>query len=217
MSRRDDRRRRYEAEEWRARERSRGGGGDGLRTLLSWGLVGGVAWYLWRQGQAAVTTAATTTKGEGAYLGMVQSAAAAAGVPVSVLAAIVKKESAWSNAPNQYSAPTGQRKVAVSCIGGSSGEVGLAQIMPGTAADHGVSDPQQLCDPMTNLMTAAKILRAYYQSVGQDWEKAVAAFNAGPGAVRSGHIPLTTSVVYVPKVMAYIADYQSRGLAGTCG
>jgi hypothetical protein len=58
------------------------------------------------------------------------------------------------------------------------GAIGLGQLMPGTAQGLGV-DPY---DPVQNLLGAAAYLRNQWDSF-EDWNLALAAYNAGPGAV----------------------------------
>ena len=66
------------------------------------------------------------------------------------------------------------------------GAAGLGQLMPATAAAHGV-DPY---DPVANLDVAIRIMRRNLDQNGQDWRLALAAYNAGSGAVRRyGGVP----------------------------
>jgi hypothetical protein len=66
------------------------------------------------------------------------------------------------------------------------GAAGLGQLMPSTAAAHGV-DPY---DPVANLEVAVRIIRMNLDRFGGDWNKALAAYNAGAGAVtRHGGVP----------------------------
>ena len=65
------------------------------------------------------------------------------------------------------------------------GALGLGQLLPGTAVELRV-DP---LDPAQNLSGSARYLRQQYDTFGS-WELALAAYNAGPGAVsRSGGVP----------------------------
>ena len=65
------------------------------------------------------------------------------------------------------------------------GAMGLAQLMPGTARLLGV-DPR---DPVQNLEGGARYLAQQYRRFGS-WRLALAAYNAGPGAVeRHGGVP----------------------------
>lgn len=66
------------------------------------------------------------------------------------------------------------------------GAQGLAQLMPGTARHLGV-DPR---DPAANLEGGVRYLRMQLNAFGGDIEKALAAYNAGPGRVQAaGGIP----------------------------
>lgn len=68
------------------------------------------------------------------------------------------------------------------------GAIGLMQVMPATAAQFGLAEPQRaLFEPEANLRTGAQVLRSLLQQFAGDTELALAAYNAGPGAVmRSG-------------------------------
>ncbi len=66
------------------------------------------------------------------------------------------------------------------------GAMGLCQLMPETARELGVKDP---FDPDENLNAGAKLLSRLYRKY-RNWEKALAAYNAGEGAVdRYGGVP----------------------------
>ncbi len=68
------------------------------------------------------------------------------------------------------------------------GAMGLGQLMPATAAAHGVEDPY---DPAANLEVAIRILKRNLDQYGHgDPNKALAAYNAGRGAVKKyGGVP----------------------------
>jgi soluble lytic murein transglycosylase-like protein len=61
------------------------------------------------------------------------------------------------------------------------GAEGLMQLMPATAAQYGVSDS---FDPLENLRAGARHLRSLLDEFGGDQTLALAAYNAGSGAVR---------------------------------
>jgi hypothetical protein len=79
------------------------------------------------------------------------------------------------------------------------GAIGLGQLMPGTAKDLGV-DPH---DPVQNLYGAATYLRTQWDTF-EDWNLALAAYNAGPGAVMKyeGIPPYEETQNYVVSVLS---------------
>ena len=93
------------------------------------------------------------------------------------------------------------RENAVSPVGAR----GLAQLMPGTARELGV-DPD---DPLANLEGGARYLRQQLDRFDGDIEKALAAYNAGPGRVeRAGGIPrIRETQTYVAAVMGRLSDH----------
>ncbi|MFV0244278.1 MAG: lytic transglycosylase domain-containing protein [Qingshengfaniella sp.] len=95
------------------------------------------------------------------YQPMAEAAARKHGVPERIFVRLVQQESAWN--PRAVS---------------HKGAIGLAQLMPQTARHLGV-DPQ---DPKQNLEGGARYLRRQYEAFGS-WMLALAAYNAGPGAV----------------------------------
>jgi soluble lytic murein transglycosylase-like protein len=79
------------------------------------------------------------------------------------------------------------------------GAMGLMQLMPGTAADMGVTDPY---DPYQNVMGATRFLRILANRFNGDMPKVLAAFHAGGSAVaRADGIPYQGSDGYVRKVL----------------
>lgn len=112
-----------------------------------------------------------------------QQAAASSGVPASLLAAVAKQESGFDPA-----------------AGSSAGAQGLMQLMPSTAAGLGVNpwDPQQA------ISGAAQLLSGYLQHYNGSVPLALAAYNAGPGAVaRYGGVPpYTQTQAYVSNIMS---------------
>jgi soluble lytic murein transglycosylase-like protein len=98
------------------------------------------------------------------------SAAARAGLDPALVLAVIEAES-------------GHDPEAVS----TKGAVGLMQILPETAALMGFAE---VADPATNLEAGCRYLASLIDRFGGDVELALAAYNAGPGAVRRwGAIP----------------------------
>ncbi len=89
-----------------------------------------------------------------------------------------------------------------------AGALGLTQLMPATARGLGVTDAT---DPRQALDGGAKYLRQQLDRFGGDVAKALAAYNAGPGAVQKfgGVPPFAETQQYVTKVMGYAAEYRA--------
>lgn len=105
---------------------------------------------------------------KGQYLEVARAVAAKHGVPEDLFLRLVQQESGWNPS-------------AVSHKGAS----GLAQLMPATAKKLGVD----IDDPEENLEGGARYLRMMYDKFGS-WKLALAAYNAGPGAVeKHGGVP----------------------------
>ena len=127
--------------------------------------------------------------------------------------AIARQESAWNP---KAGSPVGAR--------------GLMQIMPGTATHTvsmfsipGYSGPSQLLDPEMNINIGTSYLQYVYQQFGNNRIFASAAYNAGPGRVRTWRgnsggridavafiesIPFSETRGYVKNVLSYDAYYR---------
>ena len=122
------------------------------------------------------------------WVGHIEAAAQRHGLDPRLLASLVWAESSF-------------KADAVS----RAGALGLAQLMPGTAAGLGV-DP---LNPAENLDGGARYLTKMLDDFGS-LDLALAAYNAGPGRVRAaGGIPqITETQAYVARVLGY---YQRLG------
>ena len=122
------------------------------------------------------------------YAAKIAELAARFDLSPSLLEALVWQESRW-------------RETAVSPVGAQ----GLAQLMPGTARYLGVNPH----DPFQNLEGGARYLREQLDRFGGDLEKALAAYNAGPGRVeRAGGIPnIRETKQYVAAIMGRLSNH----------
>ena len=91
----------------------------------------------------------------------------------------------------------------------SKGAQGMMQLVPETARDMQVADP---FDPAQNIRGGSRYLRLMLDQFSDDLELALAAYNAGPNAVRrhGGVPPFPETVNYVDKVKKYLHYYRSN-------
>jgi soluble lytic murein transglycosylase-like protein len=125
----------------------------------------------------------------------ITAAAKKHGIDPALLAGLVKQESGFNPS-----------------AGSPAGARGLTQLMPGTAAGLGVSN---VLDPAQSLDGGAKYLRQQLDAFGGDVTRALAAYNAGPGAVQryGGVPPYAETQNYVRIVQANAAQYRAGGAA----
>ena len=129
------------------------------------------------------------------YGAEITAAAKKHGIDPALLAGLVRQESNFN--------PT---------AGSSAGARGLTQLMPATAAGLGVTD---VTDPVQALDGGAKYLKQQLDRFGGDVTLALAAYNAGPGAVQQhgGVPPYAETQSYVKKVQAFAAAYRGTPAA----
>jgi soluble lytic murein transglycosylase-like protein len=156
---------------------------------------------------AGTTTAAATTTGAvpttlgggspSAYDPQITEAATTYGIDPALLKGLIRQESNFDPAARS-----------------GAGASGLTQLMPGTAATLGVTDTT---DPAQAIEGGAKYLKQQLDRFGNDPSKALAAYNAGPGAVAKygGVPPYAETQAYVQKVLGYAAEYRGTTAAAT--
>ncbi|WP_217913185.1 transglycosylase SLT domain-containing protein [Miltoncostaea marina] len=126
------------------------------------------------------------------YREPVLRAAMAHGLQPALLAALLRAESGFD--PRAVSA---------------AGARGIAQFMPATASGMGLRDP---FDPAQAIPAAARLLAGHVRAFGSV-PLALAAYNAGPGAVRrhGGVPPYPETQAYVARVLALAGGVAALG------
>jgi soluble lytic murein transglycosylase-like protein len=142
---------------------------------------------------STTTSAADAGSGSVPYEDLINSAASKYGIDPAVLKGLIKQESGFN--PN---------------AGSPAGAQGLTQLMPGTAASLGVTDVH---DPAQSIDGGAHYLKMQLDRFGGDYSKALAAYNAGPGAVQryNGVPPYAETQNYVKNVLSFADQYRQDG------
>lgn len=134
-------------------------------------------------GFSQVFSAALRASGGANYEDYFQLAADTYQVPVSLIKGLANAESGFdANAVSRC------------------GAQGVMQLMPGTARAMGVTNA---FDPAQNIMGGTKYLRQMLDTFGGDVPKAIAAYNAGPGAIKRYGGVMPSQENYVNKVLRY--------------
>jgi soluble lytic murein transglycosylase-like protein len=96
----------------------------------------------------------------------------------------------------------------------SAGARGLMQLMPDTAAQHGVAD---IHDPRSNIEGGVRHLRLLLDRFRGNLTLALAAYNAGAEAVDryNGVPPYAETQTYVQRVLQFRELYRQRSMSET--
>jgi len=148
---------------------------------------------------APVLQSASSGGESGEYEALIAQAAARNGVDPAVLHGLIEQESGFD--PNATS---------------GAGASGLTQLMPGTASSLGVANP---LDPAESIEGGARYLGQMMSQFGGNTGEALAAYNAGPGAVEQyrGIPPYAETQSYVSKVLGYAEAYRQSHPATATG
>jgi soluble lytic murein transglycosylase-like protein len=139
------------------------------------------------------------TGGEAEYESLIDQAAARNGVDPAILHGLIEQESGFNASATS-----------------SAGAAGLTQLMPGTASSLGVANP---LDPAESIEGGARYLGQLMGQFGGNAEDALAAYNAGPGAVQQygGVPPYSETQSYVAKVLANAEAFRQSHPTSTVG
>jgi soluble lytic murein transglycosylase-like protein len=142
-------------------------------------------------------SAAGAAGGGGEYDSVIEQAAERYGLDPAVLHGLIQQESGFD--------PSAQS---------SAGASGLTQLMPGTASSMGVANP---LNPTESIEGGARYLSQLTSRFGGNTEDALAAYNAGPGAVQQygGIPPYAETQSYVSKVLGYAEAYRQTHPSST--
>jgi soluble lytic murein transglycosylase-like protein len=140
---------------------------------------------------STATGGASALPADTPYGSEITAAAQRNGLDPALLAGLIKQESGFN-----ANARSG------------AGAQGLTQLMPGTAAGLGVTNP---LDPAQAIEGGAKYLKQQLDRFGGDVARALAAYNAGPGAVQrfGGVPPYAETQNYVRAVQANAATFRN--------
>lgn len=135
--------------------------------------------------QNTTISASTGSAVTGDFSSLINAAAKKYNIAPGLIQAVVKAESNFNSS-------------AVSSVGAQ----GLMQLMPATAAGLGVTNA---LDPAQNIDGGARFLSQLLSHYNGNVKLAVAAYNAGPGAVDkyNGIPPYQETQTYVTRVMGY--------------
>ena len=128
------------------------------------------------------TTRPAISRRSEAYDALITEHSATQGIRADLVRAVIQAESAFNPMARSI-----------------KGAMGLMQLMPATAAQYGVTNPY---NPAENIRAGVAYLKRLLQRYSNDEELALAAYNAGPGAVEKyGAVPpYRETRAYVAKI-----------------
>ena len=148
-------------------------------------------WKGWEEAKSSIALK-DFKKNQKLYTTTINHYAEQYGLPKSLLHAVVSTESAYD--PNAMS---------------RAGAVGLMQLMPGTAKRYGVDNRRNASE---NLKGGTQYLRDLLKMFDNNLQLALAAYNAGEGAVKEyGNKipPYKETRQYIEKVLKYYKEYRA--------
>jgi soluble lytic murein transglycosylase-like protein len=141
---------------------------------------------------STTSAASAVSAAPASYQPLIDAAASEYGIDPAILTALIHQESGFD--PNAVS---------------SAGAEGLTQVMPENFAADGITNP---FDPTQSIFGGAKQLGEDLQEFGGNVADALAAYNAGSGAVREygGVPPYAQTQSYVQDILAYAQSIEQQ-------
>jgi soluble lytic murein transglycosylase-like protein len=132
------------------------------------------------------------TGSESDFAGIIKDASKAHGVDEDLIRAVIRQESGFNPGAESH-----------------CGAMGLMQLMPGTAKDLGVNNG---FDARENVMGGVKYLKSLLDRFDGNVTKALAGYNAGPGAVEKhgGVPPYAETQNYVKNILSMYEGYKKK-------
>ncbi len=185
----------------------------GLESAYAWlatnatrfGFVQRYSWEAWHYGFEAGPAPCSTAGESGGQSGGGVGAAATslpAFVPAQYRAPLLRSGSRWNVSPALLAAQLMAESGFDPNAGSPAGAQGIAQFMPSTAASYGLTDP---FDPVAAIDAQAHLMSDLLRQFGSP-ELALAAYNAGPGAVEPCDCipPYPETQAYVTRILALL-------------
>jgi soluble lytic murein transglycosylase-like protein len=149
--------------------------------------------YSVHRSQSIRTAMAINERRAAVYDGVIREQADLHGVDANLVRAVIQAESAYN-----------PKAVSV------KGAMGLMQLMPTTAAEYGV---RNAFDPVENIKAGVAYLKSLLVKYRENIELTLAAYNAGPGAVKKygGTVPpYKETKNYVQKIRGAVETAPAR-------
>lgn len=158
-------------------------------------------WHFgWNQPPEPCSAAADSVLGGGGT--SAAATALPAFVPAEYRQPLLRSGARWGISPALLAAQLMAESGFDPNAGSPAGAMGIAQFMPGTAASYGLTDP---FDPVAAIDAQAHLMSDLLRQFGSP-ELALAAYNAGPGAVEPCNCipPYPETQAYVTRIVALL-------------